>query len=66
MRRRYALRDDQWDVIKGFLPGREETVGLLREIAGSLSRQCCIDTVPVFPGEIYRNGLAIGRMCMGV
>ncbi len=27
MGRRYALRDDQWDVIKGLLPGREETVG---------------------------------------
>jgi transposase len=30
MRRRYALRDDQWDVIKGFLPGREETVRFSR------------------------------------
>ena len=27
MGRRYALRDDQWDLIKGLLPGREETVG---------------------------------------
>lgn len=27
MVRRYALRDDQWDVIKGLLPGREESVG---------------------------------------
>ena len=27
MRRRYSLRDDQWDVIKGLLPGREESVG---------------------------------------
>jgi transposase len=25
--RRYALRDDQWDRIKGFLPGRESHVG---------------------------------------
>jgi transposase len=25
--RRYALRDDQWDRIKGFLPGREGHVG---------------------------------------
>ena len=24
---RYALRDDQWDKIKGFLPGREGHVG---------------------------------------
>ena len=27
MVQRYALRDDQWDVIKGLLPGREESVG---------------------------------------
>ena len=27
MGRRYALRDDQWDAIKGLLPGREDTVG---------------------------------------
>jgi transposase len=27
MGRRYALRDDQWDVIKDLLPGRAETVG---------------------------------------
>jgi transposase len=26
--RRYALRDDQWDRIKNFLPGRLETVGV--------------------------------------
>ena len=25
--RRYALRDDQWDWIKDFLPGREGHVG---------------------------------------
>ncbi len=28
MGRRYALRDDQWEVIKDWLPGREETVGV--------------------------------------
>lgn len=28
MRRRYALRDDQWDRIEGLLPGREDTVGV--------------------------------------
>lgn len=27
-KRRYALRDDQWERIKDFLPGREETVGV--------------------------------------
>ena len=27
MVRRYALRDDQWDVIKGLLSGRAESVG---------------------------------------
>ena len=28
MRRRYALRDDQWERIEGLLPGREDTVGV--------------------------------------
>ena len=26
--RRYGLRDDQWDRIKDFLPGRENSVGV--------------------------------------
>jgi len=26
--RRYRLRDDQWDLIKGLLPGREGSVGV--------------------------------------
>ena len=28
MSRRHALRDDQWDRIKGMLPGRDDTVGV--------------------------------------
>jgi transposase len=28
MTRRYALRDDQWERIKDWLPGRKETVGV--------------------------------------
>jgi len=28
MAKRYALRDDQWERIKGLLPGREDTVGV--------------------------------------
>ena len=28
MVRRYALRDDQWEAIKGMLPGRKGTVGV--------------------------------------
>jgi transposase len=28
MKRRYALRDDQWERIKDLLPGRKETVGV--------------------------------------
>ena len=28
MTRRHALRDDQWERIKGLLPGREDTVGV--------------------------------------
>lgn len=27
-KRRYALRDDQWEQIKDLLPGREDTVGV--------------------------------------
>ena len=27
-KRRYALRDDQWEQIKDWLPGREDTVGV--------------------------------------
>ena len=65
MKRRYRLRDDRWKVIKGLIPRHEEMVVLRREITGFLSRQCCIDTVRVFPGEICRNGLAIGRMYIG-
>jgi hypothetical protein len=34
--RRYALRDDQWDRIKDFLPGRAGHVGVTaKEIGGS-------------------------------
>ncbi len=28
MTRRYALRDDQWERIRDWLPGRKETVGV--------------------------------------
>ena len=28
MARRYGLRNDQWEKIKGLLPGREDTVGV--------------------------------------
>ena len=28
MARRYALRDDPWERIKGLLPGRADTVGV--------------------------------------
>ena len=28
MAKRYALRDDQWERIKGLLPGRDDTVGV--------------------------------------
>jgi len=28
MLRRYGLRDDEWQRIEGFLPGREDTVGV--------------------------------------
>ena len=63
--RRYALRDDQWDRIKDFLPGREGHVGgtaadnrlfveaiLYRYRAGIPWR------------DISRSALEIGRSCI--
>ena len=62
MARRYALRDDQWERIKGFLPGREGHVG------GTASdNRLFVDAVLYryragCRGGICRNVLAIGRV----
>jgi hypothetical protein len=62
--RRYALRDDQWDRIKDFLPGREGHVGARRLITGYLSRRLCIGIERVFHGATCPIGLAIGRLAI--
>jgi hypothetical protein len=59
--RRYALRDDQWDRIKDFLPGREGHVGALRRTIGYSSRLFSIDIELAFLGVISLSGLVIGR-----
>ena len=41
--RRYALRDDQWDRIKDFLPGREGHVGGTAPIIGCSSKPFSAD-----------------------
>ena len=48
--RRYALRDDQWDRIKDFLPGREGQWAARRRTIGCSWRRCSIATAPVSPG----------------
>lgn len=62
MLRRYALRDDQWERIKDFLPGREGHVG-----GTAADNRLFVDAVlyryePECLGVIYQNGLAIGRI----
>ena len=59
--RRYALRDDQWDRIKDFLPGREGHVG-----GTAADNRLFVDAVVYryragFPGAICPSVLAIGK-----
>jgi hypothetical protein len=59
--RRYALRDDQWDRIKDFLPGREGHVGgtaadnrlFVEAVLSDIERAC--------HGAIFRSASAIGK-----
>ena len=59
---RYALRDDQWDKIKDFLPGREGHVG-----GTAADNRLFVDAVVVFEEDtpaqlvqqIIRNRLAV-------
>jgi hypothetical protein len=62
MKKRYALRDDQWEKIKALLLAKKVGLGAKREIIGYSSMQCYTDTVPVFRGEIYQNGSEIGKI----
>jgi len=59
--RRYALRDDQWDRIKDFLPGREGHVGARRRIIGCSSKPFSTDIEPASLGAIFPSVSAIGR-----
>jgi hypothetical protein len=43
--RRYALRDDQWDRIKDFLPGREGYVGG-RALIDTLKQRAITPVIP--------------------
>ncbi|BFU90708.1 MAG: hypothetical protein NTAFB01_18950 [Nitrospira sp.] len=52
MTRRYALRDDQWERIKDFLPGREGHVG-----GTAKDNRLFIEAVaPGLRGETCRRG----------
>ena len=60
--RRYALRDDQWDRIKDFLPGREGHVG-----GTAADNRLFVDAVLYryragFPGVICRSVSEAGRL----
>ncbi len=59
--RRYALRDDQWDRIKDFLPGREGHVG-----GTAADNRLFVEAVlyryrPAFLGAIFRSVSVIGK-----
>jgi hypothetical protein len=57
MARRYALRDDQWERIKGLLPGRAfPLLSHCRRTIGCSWKLCCTDIGQEFPG-VNRNGL---------
>jgi hypothetical protein len=60
--RRYALRDDQWDRIKDFLPGREGHVG-----GTAADNRLFVDAVLYryragIPGAICRSVSGTGRL----
>jgi hypothetical protein len=53
-----ALRDDQWDRIKGFVPGGTKGKRGPRTDTGNFWMRCCGWRVRVGVGAICRNGLA--------
>lgn len=59
---RYGLRDDQWDRIKGFLPGREGHVGgtavdnrlfveAVSRVLSTLGFRLCLKSIKSSPAE---------------
>ena len=59
--RRYALRDDQWDRIKDFLPGRAAMSTTPRQTIDCSSKRFCADTARRFLGAICRSVSRTGR-----
>ena len=59
--RRYALRDDQWDRIKDFLPGREGHVGGTAADNRLFVEAVLTDIEPAFLGAICPSVSGIGR-----
>jgi hypothetical protein len=64
--RRYRLRDDQWDRIKDLLPGREGSVGVTAADNRLFVEAVLYAIGRAFPGAIYRNASAIGKIRIGV
>ena len=58
---RFGLRDDQWERIKNFLPGREGHVGGTA-VDNRLLMRFFIDIERAFPGGICRCASATGRL----
>ena len=59
--RRYALRDDQWDRIKDFLPGREGHVGGTAADNRLSWRPFFSDIEQASHGAIFRSASEIGK-----
>jgi hypothetical protein len=57
--RRYALRDDQWDRIKNFLPGREGHVGG----TAADNRTCARPSYTLTTASPTVRQLTVGRQC---
>jgi len=53
--RRYGLRDDQWDRIKDFLPGREGHVGGTAADNRLFVEAVLFDFGPASHGEIFQR-----------
>ena len=63
---RYALRDDQWDRIKDFLPGREGHVGALPLTIGCSWMRFSFAIALASPGAIFPNATVTGKRHIGV
>ena len=63
---RFGLRNDQWDRIKDFLPGREGHVGGTAEDNRLFVEAILIALGRAVPGAIYRSVSAIGNRFINV